>query len=121
MRALLVVTLLFFPMACATGKSPRPERTGFNEMLRAAERGDSMARVVVGYSYYFGEYRDGMEVEQNVDRAYAWASLANYQGNPEAQKLLNLVIPRLKDREAADTLAGQYFLKYGAERGSAVK
>jgi TPR repeat protein len=90
--------------------------TDFAGMLAAAERGDSMARVVIGYSFYFGEYRDGTPVERDVNKAYAWASLANYQGNPEAQRLLNLVIPKLSDREAADALAGEYFKRYGAKR-----
>ena len=30
--------------------------TDFAGMLAAAKRGDSMARVVIGYSFYFGEY-----------------------------------------------------------------
>jgi TPR repeat protein len=90
-------------------------------MLAAAKRGDSMARVVIGYSFYLGEYRDGTPVERGFDKAYAWASLASYQGNPEAQRLLNLVIPRLSDREAADALAGEYFKRYGAERGGSTE
>jgi len=89
--------------------------TSFTKILEVAESGDSMARVVVGYSYYFGEYRDGTAVKQDFNVAYAWASLANYQGNSEAQGLLNLVIPELDNKEEADELAGEYFKKYGAK------
>ena len=46
-------------------------------MLAAAKRGDRhVARVVIGYSFYFGEYRDGTPVERDFAEAYAWASLA---------------------------------------------
>ena len=88
--------------------------TKFEGMLSAAKRGDSMARVVIAYAYYMGKYRDGTRVEQNYEKAYAWASLANYQGNKHAQRLLNAVIPKLRNRAAADALAGKYFKKYGA-------
>lgn len=89
--------------------------TDFAGMLAAAERGDSMARVVVGYSYYLGKYRDGTPVMRDLDKAYAWAALANYQGEPHAQGLLNVVIPKLVNRSAADVLAGEYFKRYGAK------
>ena len=92
------------------------QATNFREMLEAAKNGDSMARVVVAYAYYLGEYRDGTDVELSYEKAYAWASLANYQGNEEAKKLVNGIILKLADRQAADTLAGEYFLKYGAKR-----
>jgi len=84
-------------------------------MLAAAQRGDSAARVLIGWSYYLGEYRDGTPVERDFNKDYAWASLANYQGNPEAQRLLNQVIPKLSNRETADALAGEFFKQYGAE------
>ncbi len=114
MRALaLAVVLLSLPVEAA--------ETGFSEMLAAAKAGDSMARVVVGYAFHLGEYRDGTPVEQNLEAAYAWASLANYQENPQAQELLNRVIPKLPSKESADTLAGEYFRQYGAERGSHTK
>ena len=77
-----------------------------------------MARVVVAYAFYLGEYRDGTKVERDIEKAYAWTSLANYQGNPEAQNLLNRIIPELDDRESADHLAGEYFKLYGAVRNS---
>jgi len=48
--------------------------TSFTKILEVAESGDSMARVVVGYSYYFGEYRDGTAVKQDFNVAYAWAA-----------------------------------------------
>jgi len=113
MRALILAMILIAVAASAHAE------TDFAGMLAAAERGDSMARVVVGYSFYLGKYRDGTPVERDFDKAYAWASLANYQGNPEAQRLLDLVIPRLADREKANALAGEYLERYGAERREA--
>ena len=88
-------------------------------MLVAAKSGDEMARVVVAYSYCFGEYRDGTKIEKDLMKAYAWASLANYQGNEEAKKLIEDIIPKLRDRKKADDLAGEYFKQYGAKRDSA--
>jgi TPR repeat protein len=92
--------------------------SNFDNMLKAAKKGDSLARVVVAYSYYLGEYRDGSKVEKDLNKAYAWASLANYQGNKEAEKLVNGLVPKLENRAVADALAGEYFKAYGAERGT---
>ena len=89
--------------------------TSFTEMLKAAESGDSMARVTVGYAYYYGKYRDGTLVEQNYNVSFAWASLANYQGNAKAQRLVDLVKPKLENRDEAVKLATEYFKKYGAK------
>ena len=88
----------------------------FNGMLQAAKSGDATARFMVAYSYYLGEYRDGTKVEKDINKAYAWASLANYQGNTEAAKLINSIIPILGDREAANILAGEYFKQYGVSQ-----
>ena len=90
-------------------------------MLAAAKSGDSFARVVIAYTYYFGEYRDGTKVKRDLDVAYAWASLAAFQGETEAQKLVNGIIPKLSNREVADSLAGAYFKKYGAVKASGKK
>lgn len=109
MKRLLYLAILLMPMAANTA-------TDFSGMLAAAKNGDSMARVVVAYTYYLGKYRDGTVVEKSYEKAYAWASLANYQGNEEAKKLVNSILPKLKDKSAADKLAGEYFKKYGADR-----
>lgn len=90
--------------------------TNLEDMLAAAESGDSMAWVVVAYTYMLGEYRDGTKVAKDLNKAYAWASLASCQGQPEAKKLVDGIIPKLKDRTAADTLAGEYFKLYGATK-----
>ncbi len=75
-----------------------------------------MARVVVAYTYMLGEYRDGTKVDKDLNKAYAWASLASFQGQPEAKKLVNGIIPKLEDRSAADEMAGEYFKLYGAAK-----
>ena len=92
--------------------------TDFDGMLEAAKKGDDMARVLIAYTYYFGEYRDGTKIEKNLNEAYAWASLANFQGNKEAKKLVNGIIAKLKNRKEADDLAAKYFKLYGATKGS---
>lgn len=88
--------------------------TDFPRMLEAARHGDDMARVVIAYSYLWGEYRDGTPVEKDLDLAYAWASLANFQGNERAQSVLDRVIPQLEDRERADALAVELHERYDA-------
>lgn len=95
--------------------------TDFSGMLRAAEAGDAGARILIAHTYYFGEYRDGTKVEKDMNKAYAWASLANYQGHPEANKLVNGIIPQLLNRETADTMVGEYFKKFGAVKSSAAE
>lgn len=110
MRKLIIIISLLISSAAFA-------ETDFSEMLQAAKMGDSMARVVVAYSYYYGEYRDGTEVEKNINKAYAWASLANYQGNKEAQKLVNGLVSKLRNKDKADALAGEYFKLYGASPG----
>ena len=109
MKRLLCLVILLLPIAANSA-------TDFDGMLAAAKNGDSTARVVVAYAYYLGQYRDGTLVEQSNEKAYAWASLANYQGNEEAKKLVGAIIPKLTDIAAANKLAGEYFKKYGAER-----
>ncbi|WP_052692041.1 SEL1-like repeat protein [Teredinibacter purpureus] len=108
----IIFSLLLFSVTCIA-------ETDFQAVLNAAESGDSNARVLVAYTYYFGEYRDGTKVEEDIAKAYAWASLANYQGHPDAKKLVNSIILKLKSREVADALAGEYFKKYGAVKDSA--
>lgn len=112
-KTLLIFSLLFSLSSIA--------ETDFEGMLKAAKDGDSMARVVIANTYYFGEYRDGTVVEKDLNKAYAWASLANYQGEGEAKKLVYGIIPKLEDKDFADNLTGEYFRLYGAERGSANK
>lgn len=114
MNKLIVALALSISLTCFAA-------TDFSVMLKAAENGDSTARVIVANSYLTGEYRNGAKVETNINKAYAWASMANYQGNPYAQKLLNRIIPRLPDRSAADNFTGELFLKYGAVENSYVK
>lgn len=109
MRKLIIIISLFISSVVFA-------ETNFDEMLHAAKTGDSMARVVIAYTYYLGEYRDGTKIEKNINKAYAWASLANYQGNKEAEKLINGLIPKLKNKDKADALAGEYFKLYGAKR-----
>ena len=110
-KKLLLVLLFSFSIGVSA-------ETNFLGMLLAAENGDSTARVIVAYAYYFGEYRDGTQVEKDINKAYAWASLANYQGNSEAKKLVNGLIPKLPNREEADSLVGELFNLYGAKRSS---
>ena len=88
----------------------------FDATLEAAKKGDSKSRVVIGYSYYFGEHPDGSLVEKDINAAFAWASLAKYQGNPEAQVLMDLVKPDLTDPKAAAQLSVEYFKLYGAKK-----
>ena len=78
--------------------------------LLAAQRGNIKAQRNIAVFYYYG-----MSVPQNFDIAYAWISVANYQqrGHKNTQALLNMIIPKLKNREAADTIAASYLEKYG--------
>lgn len=95
--------------------------TDFPGMLAAAEAGDSGARMVMAYSFLNGQYRDGTNVDKDYNLAYAWASLANYQGHESAQNLLNIIIPKLDNRDYADKLASEFYAAYGAEKNSASK
>ena len=111
MRKLALILMILFSALSSAA-------TDLSGMLKAAEAGDANARILMAYTYYFGEYRDGTSVEKDFAKAYAWASLANYQGHPEANKLVNSLILKLKDKNLADTLAGEYFKKYGASKDS---
>jgi hypothetical protein len=93
--------------------------TELENALAAAKKGDDVARLFVAYTYYLGVSRDGTKVEKNLNVAYAWASLAGFQGNEDARKLADGIIPKLKDRKVADDLAGSYFKLYGAMPNSA--
>ena len=112
MKKLFIVVILAMSVSVSAA-------TNFEGMLQAAKSGDSMARVLVAYTYYFGEFRDGTKKEKNLNKAYAWASLASYQGEPEAKKLVNDIIPMLENRVTADSMAEQYFKRYGANKSSA--
>jgi hypothetical protein len=111
MKRAFIVTVLFFAASLRAD-------TSFDTMLDAAKKGDDMARVVVAYSYYFGEYRDGTKVEKNINKAFAWACLAGFQGNKAGKKFSDGIGPKLTNRKEAEQLAGEYFKLYGARPGT---
>jgi TPR repeat protein len=91
------------------------KRVEFNDkeaarwFLEAAKSGNVKARTNIAFCYY-----EGTGVEKDFDKAYAWASLAAYRGNANAKALVGKLIPELEDRKRADSLAVEYFKKYGA-------
>ncbi|HEX9596242.1 MAG TPA: tetratricopeptide repeat protein, partial [Anaerolineales bacterium] len=77
--------------------------------LEAAKTGNIKARTNIAGLYY-----EGTGIKQDFEKAYAWASLAAYKGNENAKTLVQLIVPKLKNRKKADLLAGEYFKKYGS-------
>ena len=78
--------------------------------LQAAKSGNVKARVNIAAAFY-----SGAGVEQDFDRAYAWASLAAVRGNEIAKNLVQKILPKLENRDRADSLAAEYFKKYGVK------
>lgn len=77
--------------------------------LEAAINGNISARANIAGFYYYGT-----GVEQDFYKAYAWASLASFRKNKNAMNLVQMILPNIKDRDQADSLAGEYYKSYGA-------
>ena len=75
----------------------------------SAKRGNIKAQRNISAFYFYG-----MSVPQDYELSYAWASLANLQqrGSKNTQSLLNMIIPKLENREEADTFAEKHMVKY---------
>ena len=111
---LMILLLLSFTVETGTDQD-------FETMLKAAQEGDSLSRLVVANAYYYGKYRDGSLVEKDVNKAYAWALLAKAQGDREAGVLVDQLLPELKGFDDAEKLAADYFKRYGAISNSATR
>ena len=79
--------------------------------LLAAQNGNILARINIGAFFYYGR-----GVIKDINKAYAWASLAAYEQNENAKKLVQLILPNIINRDRANTLAGEYFSKYGLSK-----
>lgn len=90
--ALVALVLLFLGCAQAARTSSSSLDLGseahsadFANMLAAAENGDAKAQLLIGLSYFFGEYRDGSKVEQSYEQAQKWLRRSAAAGNSYAQ------------------------------------
>ncbi len=87
-------------------------------MLRAAGEGDPRAQLLVGLSYFFGEFRDGSKVDQSYDEAERWLRLSANAGNGYAQWQLGGMYSEGIGVTAHQAEAARWFLA-AAERGNA--
>ena len=105
---LVLITLLFSTQAIATE---------FEDILRAAEAGNSSAQSAAGVSYHFGVYPKTRElIEKNSDEAVRWLNAAIENGNCFAAWFLGGLYNEGKGVEKNLDLAAKYFL-LAAERG----
>lgn len=99
---------------------PVPDITtaNFEEILNAAKAGYGQARIAVANAYYDGTYPQEKEVNNNLHEAYAWASLADVQREPDADVLLSKITAEIDDLDAAESLANKYLLHYWAPQSN---
>ena len=83
--------------------------------LIAAQRGNVKAQRNIASFYYYGKYGP-----QDYERAYAWATVANFikKDNSNTQALLNMIIPKLHNRDAADKFVTDNMMQYLQPQGN---
>ncbi len=91
--------------------------TDFEDMKLAAENGDHAAQLIVGLSYYFGEYRDGSPVPKDDDLAVKWLTNAAQGGDSYSQFHLAGMYHDGLGVETDKRLAAKWYLE-SAKRGN---
>lgn len=99
---------------------PELEKTDFNKILNAAMWGNYTAYMPVARAYFAGQHNDD-ENERNLDKAFAWASMALSNGDTEATALLDKISAQLSDLRSAEILENQYYQSYWPKIGQCGK
>tara|TARA_B100000767_G_C19723943_1_gene518589 strand:+ start:423 stop:1529 length:1107 start_codon:yes stop_codon:yes gene_type:complete len=90
---------------------PELEQADFNKILNAAMLGNHLAYMPVARAYFTGQHSDS-ENERNLEKAFAWASMALSNGDTEATTLLDDISVQLSDLRSAGILENLYYQRY---------